>query len=85
MEGCLKTATWRARSKAERLVTAEQLSNEIKCWAHREVGRRLLFCPLLSSMLYPGLVAETKDYLVAWVVQAVVIGPLIGGLSTGGN
>ena len=65
------------------MATAERVRQEIRCWAHREVGRRLLFCPLLSSTLSPALVEETKDYLVAWVVQAVVVGPLIGVLPAG--
>ena len=77
LEGSLRTASWRVRPMEEMKRTVDCLVPSIKCWARREVGRRLLLCTRLSDTIPPGLVEETKDYLVGWVVQAVLAAPLL--------
>ena len=73
----MRTASWREKTRVEKLKTVEPILQNLRRWAEQEVGRRFLFCPLLYTILPPTVVMEVKEYVVCWVVQAVVTDTLM--------
>ena len=73
----MRTASWREKTRVEKLKTVEPILQNLRRWAEQEVARRFLFCPLLYTMLPPTVVMEVKEYVVCWVVQAVVTDTLM--------
>ena len=77
LEGSLRVAIWQKKGKAEQIQNLELILPEVRQWTEREVDKRTTFCPLLFSLIPSLGVAEIKAYLVSWVVQAVLIAPLM--------
>ena len=80
MEAYVKISPWVKESVEHRRRTADGLSLGLRPWVNRLIRERAGYCPLLKTLLPPLMQEEMLAYMVSWVLQAVLVGPLLDPL-----
>ena len=77
MEAHVKISPWVKESREHQRRTADGLSLGLRPWVNRLIRERTGYCPLLKTLLPPLMQEEMLTYMVSWVLQAVLVGPLL--------
>ena len=80
MEAHVKIFPWVKESRDHQRRTADGVALGLKPWVGKLIKERVAFCPLMRTLLPPLLQEEMQAYMINWVLQAVLVGPLLDPL-----